>query len=315
MAELVRFDPEENLGSRGGAMAWCEYALTRLLMGGTSRLPYSWQRALTGAAARLAYRIDERHREAARSFLHQALGPAADETEERRRIVDAYHHLFQISIDAAAFERRVPQERLLEHYTVHRSEEFLEVVASGCGGIAVTPHVGNWEAGSAIMPHIGLVPSYAVARPPKNRYLSRHLLDVRERRRLTIIPRRGGMTQVAKILEDGGWIAMLLDQRPSGRHVLAPFFGRPAPCERGAAVLVKRLAVPIVFCACYLTEKPFHYDIYFERLVSAEEIASLSVQEITTRVNAEMERLILRRPEQYFWLHDRYRGAPAIDSP
>ena len=315
MAEPVRVDSENIIGSRGGAMAWCEYAATRLAMGGASRLPHSWQRVLTGALARLAVRVDQRHTNAARSYLRQALGPAASEEEERRRIVQAYRHLFQISLDSAAFERRVPQERLLEHYTLHRSDVFLEAIASGRGGILVAPHLGDWEAGSAIMPHIGMVPSYAVSRPVKNRYLSRHFLEVRKRRGLTLIPRRGGMTQVARILEEGGWIAMLLDQRPSGRHVLAPFFGRTAPCERGAAVLIKRLRVPLVFCACYLTERPFQYDIFFERLLTAEDIAPLSVEEITARINREMERLILHRPEQYFWLHDRFRGAPAIESP
>lgn len=305
----VVFDEEQNLGTRGGAAAWLEYAATRALLGGVSRLPRALQAGLVDGAARLAMRLDARHREAARGFLRQALGCAAMERDADARILQAYRHLFRISIDADAFERRVPQATLLDHYTIQRCEGFDEAIGAGQGGVMVTPHVGDWEAGAAIMPHIGMVPSFAVARPPKNRYLSQHLLRVRERKRITVMPRRGGMRQAGSILEQGGWIAMLLDQRPSGKHVTAPFFGRPAPCERGAGVLLKRMGVPVMMGANYLTERPFHYDLRFTRVVWPDELAALSVEEVVTLVNAEMETLILNHPEQYFWLHDRYRGA------
>lgn len=308
----VRFDPEGNLGARGGVAAWLEYAVTRIALGGTSRLPRGVQRALTGGLARLATRFDRRHTEAARRFLSQALGESTPDAELDRRIVLAYRHLFQISLDAEAFESEVLGARLLEHYEVEEAPGVREAIDAGRGGIVISPHVGDWEAGSATMPHFGMTPAYAVARPPKNRYLSAHLLRIRERRGLTVMPRRGGMAQAARILESGGWIAMLLDQRPSGKHVLAPFFGRLAPCERSAAVLIRRMRVPVVFCACYLTERPFRYDLCFPRVVPPEELASLSVGEVTALINAEMEQLILRRPEQYFWLHDRYRDAPPI---
>jgi KDO2-lipid IV(A) lauroyltransferase len=271
------------------------------------------QSVLVGGLARLALRFDERHTAAARAFLGQALGPAA--AADDARIARAYRHLFQISIDAEAFNRRVPQARLLEHFEVQASDELLAELRSGQGGILVTPHVGDWEAGSALMPHIGLRPAHVIARPPKNRYLSRHLLRVRERRQLTIMPRRGGMRQTAAILEAGGWIGMLLDQRPLGKHVVAPFFGRPARCERSAAVLMKRLGVPTVFGACYLTERPFQYRVVLSRCLRAAELERLSLEEIVAVVNREQERLILRSPEQYFWLHDRYRDAPLESLP
>lgn len=308
MAEPIRFPEEQNLGRRGGAAAWAESWLTRALLGGLGRLPSFAQRGLIAGAARLAFAVDKRHREGARRFLTQALGEEAGRDDAR--VLAAYRHLFRISIDSAAFDRRVPRERLLEHYDIEWGPGVREAIESGRGGIMVTPHVGDWEAGAATMPYIGMTPSYVVARPPKNRYLSKHLLELRERKGLVVVPRRGGMRQVAAILEGGGWLAMLLDQRPLGKHVVAPFFGRPAPCERSAAVLIKRLGVPIVFGACYLTERPFHYRLIFNRVVEPEELADLSLAELVTLVNREQEARILEHPEQYFWLHDRYRDAP-----
>lgn len=310
MAEPITFDEEQNLGSRGGALAYVEYLLTRAALVGVSRLPHGVQAVIVGGLARLAMRFDRSHTQGARRFLAQALGPEA--ASDDRRILAAYRHLFRMSIDAEAFDRRVPQSRILEHFEVEADEETLAALRAGEGGIMVTPHVGDWEAGSAVLPHLGMRPMHVVARPPKNRYLSRHLLRVRQRRQVTVMPRRGGMGQSAAILESGGWMAMLLDQRPRGKHVVAPFFGRPVPCERSAAVLMKRLGVPIYFGSCFLTEQPFHYRVVFPRRLGAEELAQLSVEEIVTLVNQEQEKLILRHPEQYFWLHDRYRDAPPL---
>lgn len=309
----VPFDREANLGSRGGVAAWLEYAVTRLALGGASRLPRFVQDALIGGVARLARRVDHRHAEAARRFLAQALGSVEDPAAFDQRIADAYRHLFRISLDAEAFERKVCGDRLLEHYAIRMATEVRAAIDAKRGGILVTPHVGDWEAGSAVMPHLGMSPAYAVARPPKNRYLSEHLLRVRERRGVTVMPRHGGLAQAAKVLEGGGWIGMLLDQRPGGKHVLAPFFGRLVPCERSAAVLIRRMRVPVVTSACYLTDRPFRYELVFSRAFTPEELASLSTLELVTRINREVEALILRHPEQYFWLHDRYRDAPAVE--
>lgn len=308
----VRFDEAKNLGKRRGPAALAEYVLTRLLLGTVSRLPHFMQNVAGDIVARLAVRFDRRHRDAARRFMSQALGQ--ESTYNDRRLLGAYKYLFRISIDSCAFDRKVPQESLLEHYEITAVDGVMEALAGTGGGIMVTPHVGDWEAGAAVMPHIGMVPAYVLARPPKNGYLSRYLLRVRERKNLTVIPRRGGMRQIASILEGGGWIGMLLDQRPRGKHVVAPFFGRLARCERSAAVLMKRLGVPIVFGSCYLTDRPFQYRLEFTRLVEPSDLAKFSIDEIVALLNREQEKLILKHPEQYFWLHDRYRDAP-VESP
>ena len=93
--------------------------------------------------------------------------------------------------------------------------------------------------------------------------------------------------------------------------MLAPFFGRMVPCERSAAALVKRMAVPVVIGACYLTDEPFRYRGKIARVLWPEELADLSEVEVVTAINAAVEPLILAAPDQVFWLHDRFRDAPA----
>lgn len=312
MAEPIKFDEELNLGSRGGAMAWIEYAATLGLMEGVSRLPHAMQMGLLRSIGSLAMRVDKRHREAARAYMSQALGEEIASMDPRIR--DSYVHLFRMSVDSHAFNRRVPQATISEHFAISAPPEVHAAWESGTGGFLATAHIGDWEAGSAAMNHLGMAPAYGVARPPKNRFLSRHLLRVRELKKVTVFPRRGGMGRIASVLKAGGWVGMLLDQRPLGKHTLAPFFGRVTTCERSAGVLFKRMGVPIVFGACYLTDRPFYYDMRYSTVMTPEELADLSLEEVVTTVNAQMEKLILAHPEQYFWLHDRYRDAPPLGS-
>jgi KDO2-lipid IV(A) lauroyltransferase len=305
--------PEELLGSRNGVTAWAQYFAARALLGSVSRFPLSLQKLFVGCLARMARRFDTRHSDAARRFLQQALSCAESErlsdADIEDRVLEAWRHFLQISIDAGAVDRRIG-EAPLEHLTVEKCEGLDELLASGGGGLLISPHLGDWEASSAFLELLGFDPLLGIAKPPRNRPLSRYLLKMRAKRRVTVLPRRGGMELAKEGLRGGSWLLMLLDQRPRKSEVMAPFFGAQARTERSAGVLARRQRLPLVFFHCLKTEEPFHYLLRFTRVVRAEEVRSLSVEEIATLANQEAEKAILACPEQYFWLHDRFRAHP-----
>ena len=115
-----------------------------------------------------------------------------------------------------------------------------------------------------------------------------------------MLPRHGGIQHAAQIIEGGGILCLLIDQRARQRGVLVPFFGRLALCDRSAGVLLKRLQAPITIGAVYLTDKPFHVRVDAQTVLQPEDFASHSVEEIITRINGEIEALILKEPDQYF---------------
>ena len=115
-----------------------------------------------------------------------------------------------------------------------------------------------------------------------------------------MLPRHGGIQHAAQIIEGGGILCLLIDQRARQRGVLVPFFGRLALCDRSAGVLLKRLKAPITIGAVYLTDKPFHVRVDAQTVLQPEDFASHSVEEIITRINGEIEALILKEPDQYF---------------
>ena len=300
----------ELLGKENGPAAWVQYLAARALLGGMSRMPRGAQALVVGGLARLARRLDARHSNAARAYLRQALGCAAAEglvgPDIEARVLTAWRHFLQLTMDAAAFDRRVGGDPLA-HIEIEGCEGLEELIASGSGGLLVSPHLGDWEAGSAFLGHMGFDPLLAIAKPPRNRPLSRYLQRIRARRRVSFLPRRGGIELAAEGLKTGSWLLVLLDQRPRKGDVSVPFFGRPARTERSAGVLARRQRVPIVYFHCLMTEEPFRYRMRFTRIVTAEEGRSMSIEELARLSNEEAERAILACPEQYFWLHDRFR--------
>jgi len=296
-------------GTEDGFGARVTSALALGALGLAARLPDGVVDLLIGGLARIARRADRRHSESARGFLRQALGDMP-RAELERRVLQAYRQFLRVTVDMARFEHRVPVERTLEHFEVEWSEEARKVCASAGGSIILSCHLGSWEAGFAAAPWAGFDPVYGVAKPPNNRPLSVALQRQREVRGVRLLPRRGAMSAAKKVLEAGGTVGMVLDQRARKRPLIAPFFGRPARCDRSAAVLLKRLRVPVVIAACYLTERPLYYSLVFDEVFWPQELAGESLEGIVTRINQAFERLILAHPEQYFWLHDRFKDTP-----
>ena len=297
----------------GTSNAWTDRLAARLVDGvldGAARLSERGLARSLGALARVARRVDRRHADAARAFLRQALGERP-EAEIEQRVLDAYRHFFRLMVETRRFLFRVPIERTPEHFDVRWTDDAREVAARRQGAILVTAHLGDWEAATAIAPWLGFHPVYAVARPPKNKPLSVALQAERERRGIRLLPRRGAMREAPRILRAGGAICLLLDHRTSGRPFLAPFFGRPARCDRSAGVLLQRFHSPVIVSSCTLAEEPLSYRVEFHEVLWPEDWAKADLFEITTRINRGLERMILERPEQYFWLHDRYKDTPS----
>lgn len=302
-------------GADNGLGAHLSYHLYRLLMSGMGALPDGMREGLLGLLARVGRLVDRSHAAAARKYLQQALGPNLSQAELEGRVLEAYRHFLRVVTETELQESKVPLERIRDHYQVEACDELPRALAAKVGCVVVGPHVGNWEAAASILPRIGFDPFYVIGRPIKNRPLSIAAQADREARGIRVIARKGAMGTVPKIIRAGGHVGMFLDQRGHGRSVLAPFFGRPARSERSAGVLLKRLRAPIVFAACYRTERPWHYRMVVAEVLWPEEVTGLDQKHLAARINAGQEALIRAAPEQYFWLHDRYRKTPLSFPP
>jgi len=303
------------LGDRVGFQAWVEAAVARTALAGLGSLPAGAQDLAARLLARAARRLDLRHSDHARSFLQQAFGPGLGAAERERRVLIAWSFFFRMLARSGRLERLVARDGFEAHFQTRYAPGVREALAARRGLLVVTPHLGDFEAGALALTHLGFGPVYAVSRPPRNRYLSVVVQRQREARGFRLLHRHGAMEDATRILAAHGTLALLLDQRARRRTVLAPVFGRLAHCERGPGILMRRLSVPVLIAWCEALERPWQYRMHFTRVFEPQEFERAGPEEIATALNRAMEELILSAPEQYFWLHDRYRKAPPVDAP
>jgi KDO2-lipid IV(A) lauroyltransferase len=306
---------QEVLGDRNGPLAWLQYALVRAVLGVVTSVPDRPRDALVAGIARLGARFDRRHSDAARRFLTQAFGDDLGPTRREELVRAAWRLLFGNVLNDVLYERRVLRDGdPLAHYSLELCDDVERVREAGTGALIVTGHFGAWEAFPLLSPLLGYEPMYAVARPPRNRPLSALLQRSREERGIRLLHRHGAVRSITRVLSKGGYVAMLVDQRARGKTVVAPFFGRPAHCERSVSVVLKRARVPLIVAGCYEAERPFHYDVVVPKVFWPEELEGWTPEQMMTAINGQLERMIMARPEQYLWLHDRYRKGPAADA-
>lgn len=302
---------QEVLGERDGPLARLEARAAIGALTVLDALPVGLRTRAIGTLARFAKLVDRGHTRAAREFLRAAFTDI-DESELEARVLVAWKHFLSVVIASEAFDRHVDVERILDHVTVDLSPPVRDLFASRQGRIVVSGHIGDWESGVAVLPWIGCDPCYVISKPPRNRPLSVHVQRTREARGVRLLPRRGAMQHVPAVVKAGGTLCMLLDQRARKRPVFAPFFGRLARCDRSAGVLLRRLRVPVVIGACWV-DGPWRWRLAFHEMLEPRDLAGRSPEEIATWVNGALERLIRAVPDQYLWLHDRYRGATPQD--
>lgn len=305
-------------GTRRTAAAWFEDRALAAGLWCTSRLPWGIVDPFLAVLARIAQRTSGSRNRSSRAFLCAArdvgvFGPQASDGRLESVLLGAYQHLFRVVVEAERVATRVPREDLLGRVEARLSPRVRELAAMGGPVVMVSPHIGNWEVGSMVAEGLGFSPFAAIAKPAKNHYVSQRIMRSRLARGIAVLPRRGAMETAPRLVREGTTLALLLDQRARTKPVIAPFLGRPARCDRSAGILIRRLGVPLVLAACYRGDEPLTFEFRAEVVLEPTELARMNPLAVATRLNEEFERMIRYAPEQYFWLHDRYRDAPPAE--
>jgi KDO2-lipid IV(A) lauroyltransferase len=176
----------------------------------------------------------------------------------------------------------------------------------------VTGHFGNWELAGYALGLLGFR-TYAIARPLDNPYLDDFLRQFRERTGQKILAKKGDFDQMQAVLDAGGVIATLADQDAGQRGLFVDYFGRPASTHKAIALMALEFRVPLLVIGVPRVGEPMRYRIVAEERVLPEEYEGKpdAVRAITQRFTTALEQVVRTAPEQYFWLHRRWKHQPA----
>ena len=266
---------------------------------------------LAGRLGDLLYRFSPRHRERAMGHLRLSF-PDWDEPRIARVARESMRSMVYMGLEVLLTPSLVRHDRWHRYIALKDYDKVARLMIQRRGGlIGLTGHFGNWEIASYLSATIGF-PGYAVARAIDNPCANDYIVSVRERTGQRIIYKKGAAEQVQDVLERGQMLSFVCDQDAGRKGLFVDFFGRKASTFKSIALMAMQFQVPLVLMCCRRIGADFRFEVWPERVIHPAEWADRDdpLRWITQEYTLALEQAIRRCPEQYFWVHRRWKHRP-----
>ncbi|OPX21722.1 MAG: hypothetical protein B1H03_06080 [Planctomycetales bacterium 4484_113] len=256
----------------------------------------------------VAYRVLPRHRRIALNNLRQAF-PGWSESELQRTSRQVFFHLALMAAELIHFKAQ-PQEQLFSAVSVRGNERLEDALSERRGILFVSGHLGNFPLAAARLSHT--LPRYAG--------LMKRMRDPEMERRLSAMRRKMGVGGIMvgdsgvntvkaclRHLRAGGILHVYIDQRfPEG--VKVNFFGRPCLAPVLPAFLAQRSGALIVPVSTWRQDNSHHCVEIGQPVTPAwGQSQEWDLQKVMQTVTSALENTIRAHPEQWFWVHQRWK--------
>ncbi|CAN5570502.1 lysophospholipid acyltransferase family protein [soil metagenome] len=299
---------------------WLEYIPVRVIFGFFSLLPRQIAVGCGILLARIAYPFLGGMRRTGLRNLEIAF-PKKTVTEREEILKSAFQNLGRILGDMSQFSRTTPEklakivEFQFESNDRLNSDElkyYEAEKAKGRGTILVSPHLGNWEI--AVFAYSAFrQPLNYLARPLDNPLIEELTVNLRTRFGNRPINKTNSVISVIEILRKGGILGILPDVNAHPKEgVFVPFFGVTACTTSGVAMLAMRTNAMIVpICGVWNAEKN-RYQVIYGNIVEPAKTGDRhqDIIETTALYTLELEKFIRAYPEQWLWIHKRWKTRP-----
>jgi len=251
--------------------------------------------------AMILYRLDKKHR--VRTLANLELAFPEWTTERREQTAtEVYRHFGRIAADFMRTSLRTLEE--VRSAEVIGLEHLEEAKAAGKGVLIITAHYGNWER-FAHWFHAAGYTLNVVARDANQGAVTEEMTRLRNQAGAEVLARGNAARAILTKLKANELVGILNDQNNGDCFV--PFFGKPCGTTLGPAVMHMRTGAALI--PSYFTRfGPGQYRAEFHPAVKGEDFGG-DQEKITARLNEILEGVIRKHPEQWLWLHDRWKSA------
>ncbi len=298
-----------HLGRR--ALDFAVYILVRIFICLVQALPMETAARIAKGMAWLAHRVLKIRSAVVEENLRSTF-PELSVGERDRLARRMWEHLFLLLVEIAHTPRKIHQTNWRNFLTLGNKDILVRLLLSDRPVIIVTGHFGNFEVAGVTLGLLGF-PTYTVARPLDNPYLDRFVNRFRGLSGQFIIPKKGGYDQIVEVMARGGAMSFLVDQHAGRKGCWVEFFGRPASAHKAIALLALTYNAPMAVGYCRRLDKPLHFEMRIHAVTDPQQAPqeTASVKHLTQWYTSRLEEFIRQWPEQYWWLHRRWKSPPA----
>lgn len=242
--------------------------------------------------------------------LHKVYGSdlPAEEKELLRSIYRNFVFLWMEFLQS----KRMMEGHIRDYLDFHNIGILDKMLSAGKGVILLSGHFGNFEWLAQGIPMLGYN-VWGIVKKQSNPYVNAFVEKQRTQTGLQIIYTKDAVKQSLQALKQNGIVAIVADQDARDRGVFVDFMGLPSSTAVGPAVLHLRSGAPIVLIISIRRDYA-RFNVYFEEITApAERVGNISdaqIVNITQLHAAALERWVRKYPEQWFWMHRRWKSKP-----
>lgn len=262
---------------------------------------------------RMIYKYAPYKRQVIWANIDRVYGTQLNEAQKKHLAMSYYSHLLTCFKEAVHL-RFMSDEKLCSQVVVRGHEKMLSVAAQQKGVLVLTGHFGNWEVAP-----IGGVLNFKefqgqfhfIRRTLSVKSLERSLFKQYYQVGLNVIPKKNSLDKVCGALEKNHAVIFVLDQHASLANrdgIAVEFFGEKAGTYRSLATLSRYTGVPVIPAAGYRLPNGTHVLEFYDPIPWQDHgNTAESLYQNTLAYNQALERIILAHPEQWNWMHKRWK--------
>ena len=290
--------------------------LARALISGTGLIPKNWGDKLGSIMGNLLFALDGKHRSIALTNLQRALGSELPGAQLRSIARQVFKNLGRMPFEIAWSGRLAPHT-FSRHFKISGRENYYRAVAKGKGVLLLTAHMGNWEL-FPIIASMARIKANVVYRPLDSAPLDDVVKEHRCRFGANLIPttNRRTIVQILNTLKNNECVVMLMDQNVDYYNgVFVDFFGRSACTNKGMAILARRSGAPVVPIFMVREAGGFRAEVLPEISLTRTGDKQKDIEANTAKFNQAIEGFVRQYPDQWFWVHQRWKTRPYSNWP
>lgn len=269
-------------------------------------IPISIRRAIATTLARLGYYLLLKHKLIVVHNLTHAFPEKS--LDEILKIAKASYTSFALILAEFSEIPYMNKDNLSQWITFKGLDHYTEACRKGKGVLLFSAHFGNWEIGNAALA-ITTKPLIFIYRILDSPFLEKAITYVRTTCNITSMDKENAMRPMIRALKKGETINILIDQNVAVYDgIFVNFFGRPACTTSGLALLAMHTGAPVL--PVFTTRQPdgkYVLEIGPEVPIVRSSNRDADVLENTQTFTKMIEDHIRKYPEQWFWLHQRWK--------
>ena len=287
------------------------YGVVRMLVAIIQVMPYDMGDSMCHAIGYLAHKRLRIREQTTLGNLRRIFPEQTDESHDRLS-GQMWHHLLLMVCEIAWAQRRLHLTNWSRHVTFRDNKRMLQYTLSSRPTVVVTGHFGNFEVGGYVSGLMGLS-TLTIARRLDNRFLHTWVERFRSAKGQHMVDKEGCAPVVEQHLKDGGILSLLADQHAGDKGCWVDFMGAPASCHKALSLFTLSADAPmVVVSARRMQRKPMQFEVHCSGIADPRDGGQecASVTELTKWYNERLASAVALAPEQYWWLHRRWRTPP-----